>query len=185
MNCYYCQGIDTMEVQNTSFCAYDIPDPFVVENVPASVCRLCGEKSFPEEFVSALEKINTGDAQVTGFRAFRVFDFRNLEGVQAPESSRKIYSTDNPWIQKMGISRLVEPLMHGYSNVSASHQSHSFDIPFLSLGGPSQPPRILAESNNWLYADSHKELTRYSAWEDANPMLAYGIDMLSHGKAEE
>lgn len=95
MNCYYCKGIDTMEQQNTRFCAYDIPNPFLMENVPALVCRLCGEKSYSGEVVSALEKIKNGEAKASNWQTFQVFDFKQLDKSRNSEKSEKSYP-DNP-----------------------------------------------------------------------------------------
>ena len=75
MNCPYCHGVGTLEKRLTRFCAYDIPSPFLVERVPATVCRLCGDKSFSGDVVAALEKIANKEAKVSDLQAFRVFDF--------------------------------------------------------------------------------------------------------------
>ena len=80
MNCYYCKGVGTIEERLTRFCAYDIPDPFLMENVPASVCRLCGDKSYSGDVVTALEKIKNREVKASKSRNFRVFDYRQLEG---------------------------------------------------------------------------------------------------------
>lgn len=78
MNCYYCKGVDTKERQNTRFCAYDTPNPFVMENVPAMVCYLCGDKTFSSDAVTALEQIKNGEAKAIGRQTFQVFDFNQL-----------------------------------------------------------------------------------------------------------
>ena len=78
MNCFYCHGVDTVENGKTHHCACDIDTPFIVENVPASVCRLCGDAAFSGETVNALEKIRNGECQPTGSRTVRVYDFENL-----------------------------------------------------------------------------------------------------------
>ena len=78
MNCFYCHGVETIEETTTRFCACDIPNPFIVENVPASVCRLCGDKSYSGEAVDALEKIKNGGCQPAGSRTVQVYDFENL-----------------------------------------------------------------------------------------------------------
>ena len=75
MNCFYCKGVDTVEEQPTRFCACESPQPFVVENVPAAVCRLCGDKSFSAETVAVLEKIKNGEAQARGYQVIQIFDF--------------------------------------------------------------------------------------------------------------
>lgn len=108
MNCYYCKGVDTLEEQNTRFCVYDVPDPFVVEQVPALVCRLCGDKSFSGNVVKALEKIGTGEAQADGFQSFRVFDFKRLAKTEESEGNSSLSSSPPLWAQKMNNSLIVE-----------------------------------------------------------------------------
>ncbi len=60
MNCHYCNGVDTVEEKTASFSACDIPQAFIVENVPAFVCYLCGDKSFSSASIKALGKIERG-----------------------------------------------------------------------------------------------------------------------------
>ena len=78
MNCFYCNGVDTVEKGKTHYSACDLPNPFIVENVPASVCRLCGDESFSGETVDALEKIKNGECWSTSVQFVKVFDFENL-----------------------------------------------------------------------------------------------------------
>ena len=85
MNCHYCHGVGTLEKRLTRFCAYDIPNPFLVERVPATVCRLCGDKSYSGDVVAALERIRNKEAKVSDLQAFRVFDFYQFD--QASERS--------------------------------------------------------------------------------------------------
>lgn len=79
MNCFYCRGVDTIEETTTRFCAYDTDTPFLVENVPASVCRLCGDESYKGDTIDTLEEIKNGSFLPQGFRVFQVFDFEDLE----------------------------------------------------------------------------------------------------------
>ncbi len=78
MNCFYCKGVETIEEGTTRFCACDASTPFIVENVPASVCQLCGDKSFSGETVDALQKINNGECRPTSVQFVKVYDFENL-----------------------------------------------------------------------------------------------------------
>ena len=77
MNCHYCKGIDSVEEQISNFCSCDLDDPFVVENVPALVCRLCGDKSYSGATVVKLEKIGNGEVSPSGTKLVRLFDFRD------------------------------------------------------------------------------------------------------------
>ena len=170
MNCYYCKGANTMEQKSTRFCAYDIEAPFIMENVPASVCRLCGEKSYTDEVVSALEKIRNGEAQVSGFQTFRVFDFRNLDKVDIPESVWIDYYRDNPWAHKVGSSLLLDE-----SGVE-SGQTHPVVFvshPALTLSADSESIRssrqfFNTEPNHWPYPDPHQRAMYYRRSEDAS-----------------
>ena len=85
MNCSYCNGLDTVEEETTRFCACDAPQPFIVEEVPAFVCRLCGDKSYSSETVAELEKIKNGDAGLHTIQPLRVFLFDSWSkgGVQS------------------------------------------------------------------------------------------------------
>jgi hypothetical protein len=85
MNCFYCKGVDTVEEQPTRFCACESPQPFVVENVPAAVCRLCGDRAFSAETVAALEKIKNGEAQARGYQVIQIFDFEQPGRAEKPE----------------------------------------------------------------------------------------------------
>ena len=64
MNCHYCKGLNTIEKQITTFSACDIPQAFIVENVPAFVCYLCGDKSFSGETIRVMDKIRCGKAKL-------------------------------------------------------------------------------------------------------------------------
>ena len=55
MKCFFCKG--ELEFTTTKFIV-DLGDLVViVKNVPAMVCRQCGEKSFDDETMERLEKI--------------------------------------------------------------------------------------------------------------------------------
>lgn len=168
MNCYYCKGVNTMDQQSTRFCAFDIDDPFIMENVPASVCRLCGEKSYSEEVISAIEKINRGEAQVIGFRAVKVFDFRNLDRVEDFQFGWNTYLTDTPWVRKAEGSRLIE------KPKVIIRQEHSYDVSgqpivspsaYLAMSRGSNQP-LQAEPNPWLFADRQQNVARYGSLDE-------------------
>ncbi len=79
MRCSYCYGVDSIQEQLTRFCACDAPEPYIVENVPAEVCRLCGETTYSGETGTVLEKIIKGEAGPGRLKPIRVFDFNNLD----------------------------------------------------------------------------------------------------------
>lgn len=80
MNCYYCKGVDTVEEEAAPLCECEAYRPYLVEHVPTFVCRLCGDKSYSDETLSALEKITKGEASASSWQVIRVFDFNQLEG---------------------------------------------------------------------------------------------------------
>ena len=71
MNCRYCNGVNTKEHRKTRFCAYDIPNPFVMENVPALVCNLCGDKTYSGDAVKALKKSKTAKRKPAAAKPFK------------------------------------------------------------------------------------------------------------------
>lgn len=85
VNCHYCHGVDTVQQTITRFCACDAPVPFIVENVPASVCYLCGDKAFSGDIVDTFEKIKNGEFEANDSRSVKVFDMEKLR--QPPEAN--------------------------------------------------------------------------------------------------
>ena len=80
MNCYYCKGVNTIEELAVRLCACEGTHPYIVENVPTFVCRLCGEKSYLGETLTELEKITKGEVVAISVQVVQVFDFDTLEG---------------------------------------------------------------------------------------------------------
>jgi hypothetical protein len=80
MNCYYCKGVNTIEEQAVRLCECEAALPYIVENVPTFVCRLCGDKSYSGETLTILEKITKGEALAASFQVIQVFDFQRLDG---------------------------------------------------------------------------------------------------------
>lgn len=78
MDCNYCNGVDTVEEKVTRFCACEGAQPFFVENVPAFVCLLCGDKSYSGETLESLEQIRDGKFAATNAQFVLDFDFQRL-----------------------------------------------------------------------------------------------------------
>ena len=78
MECSYCNGVGSIEQLNTLFCACESPSPFIVDNVPALVCSLCGDKSYSGETLAQLEKVRDYKGPKVKFRAIRVVDFGEI-----------------------------------------------------------------------------------------------------------
>ena len=90
MNCRYCNGTDTVEQEITTFSVCDIPEPFMVENVPALVCYACGDKTFSSSAIKAMNKIKYGEVKAHKSRPLRVFDFSKLENPSKSLSEKTI-----------------------------------------------------------------------------------------------
>lgn len=86
MNCRYCNGVNTVEAQITTFSICDLPQPFMVENVPALVCYLCGDKTFSGKAIDAMNKIKRGEVKAGKSRLLQVFDFDKLAEPSRPIS---------------------------------------------------------------------------------------------------
>ena len=56
-----------------------VPSRFFVENVPAFVCLLCGDKSYSGETLESLEQIRDGKFAATNAQVVLVFDFQRLD----------------------------------------------------------------------------------------------------------
>ena len=78
-----------MERQLTRFCVGDADEPFFVENVPAFVCRWCGEKLFPggQGFDTLLINIREGRLQPNAIRSIAVYDFQQPIALLESEAS--------------------------------------------------------------------------------------------------
>ena len=81
MTCNYCNGVDSIEQQNTRFCACENPAPFIVENVPALVCALCGDKAYSGETLTQLEKVRDNKVSIGKLRPIRVVDFGEIDKI--------------------------------------------------------------------------------------------------------
>ena len=122
MNCVYCNGVDTVEEQLTRFCACETPRPFIVENVPAFVCRLCGDKSFSGEAVSELEKMKNGEVQINSLQILRVFDFQQIDkpGTSATSGINVYTMAGQVFNENVAISygRVGMPLRWGFPTLN-------------------------------------------------------------------
>ena len=80
--CRTCMGADTYQEQTVSlfFSTKDNPTPFILENVPARVCRQCGERLHPQHAAAVLESIHRGEGRPAATRSVPVFDFNNPGG---------------------------------------------------------------------------------------------------------
>ena len=82
MLCIYCGGKDTVAERKVRFGICEVPKPFIIENLPVDVCRVCGPTGFSSKTMEGMEKISQGKASPVGTQAVRVFDFNNPRGKQ-------------------------------------------------------------------------------------------------------
>lgn len=115
MNCHYCHGVDTVEATTTRFCACGGPAPFVVENVPASVCSQCGDKAFSATVVETFEKIRNGEFQANDSWSVKVFDMEKLR--QPLEAKPEPANVFIPFVRPS--SGLVTPLHRKLPTISS------------------------------------------------------------------
>ena len=80
MLCIYCGGKDTVAERKVRFGICEVPKPFIIENVPAFVCILCGEKALPQVVIARLKSVKAGEATAVGEQEVPVFDFDLLDG---------------------------------------------------------------------------------------------------------
>jgi len=67
-----------MEDRTVRFCVCDAAPPIMVENVPAEVCRRCGEKYFSDAIVEVFERVRDGRTLPGRNGRILVFDFVEL-----------------------------------------------------------------------------------------------------------
>ena|SRR5581483_9060283 len=80
MSCWRCGG--SMEEQRVTFCACTASPPVVVKNVPASVCRQCGERSYSTPVLNTLKRIRDGKGPAPRLDYLYAYDFDEAAGNQ-------------------------------------------------------------------------------------------------------
>jgi YgiT-type zinc finger domain-containing protein len=80
MDCIYCRGRDTFKEEFIRYYSEDGDNSFLVDNVPAFVCILCGEKALPQVVIARLKSVKAGEATAVGEQEVPVFDFDLLDG---------------------------------------------------------------------------------------------------------
>ena len=77
MACYNCGSIDTEEQKIIRYFRPARKNPFFVENVPATVCRVCGPSAYKGYVLSVIDRAEEGKVQPIATQKVRVFDLRN------------------------------------------------------------------------------------------------------------
>lgn len=77
MACYNCKSIDTEEPKHVRYFQWAGKNLFFVENVPATVCRVCGPTAYSGKVLSVIERAEEGKVPPVGSKSIKVFDFSN------------------------------------------------------------------------------------------------------------
>ena len=77
MICSRCGG--QMEAQQVTFCVPATrPQPIIIENVPAMVCRRSGDEVFSDAVTATFERVRDGAMQPNGQVYSSVYDYQRL-----------------------------------------------------------------------------------------------------------
>lgn len=85
MICYNCGGKGTVEKQTNLYCSEGTA-PFLVENLPVHLCRLCGKGSFSWAASCMLTELIKGKHYPVAHRRVPVFDLKNPDA--KPEKAK-------------------------------------------------------------------------------------------------
>ena len=77
MICYNCGSINTEEQKTIRFFQWSGKTPFFVENVPATVCRICGPTAYSGKVLAVIDRAEDEKVPPIGSQTIRVFDFAN------------------------------------------------------------------------------------------------------------
>ena len=75
--CYNCRSIDTEAPTLVRYFSSTGTEPYFLENLPATVCRVCGPTGFSGKTMGAFSQIDKGDAYPVAHRRVPVFDLKN------------------------------------------------------------------------------------------------------------
>ena len=81
MECYNCKSINSEEHKLIRFFRWAGKNPFFVENVPATVCRVCGPTAYSGKVLSVIDRIEDGTVPPIASKTLRVFDFANPQAL--------------------------------------------------------------------------------------------------------
>ena len=77
MICSRCGG--QMDTQRVTFCVPAArPQPIIIEDVPAMVCRRCGDEVFSDAVTETFERIRDGGMQPNGQVYSSVYEYQRL-----------------------------------------------------------------------------------------------------------
>lgn len=77
MACYNCGSINTEKPELVRYFQWAGKNPFFVDNVPATVCRVCGPTGYMGKVLSIIDRAEEGKIPPASTQMVRVFDLRN------------------------------------------------------------------------------------------------------------
>ena len=104
-----------MEQKITSFCACDAQPPLRIENVPAHVCTMCGQKVFDQDVVTRIHNI-TRNESADAHLVMAVYDYSRT--VRATGQNRRL----SGWIGSTGVYN-IEPDINGTSGMDSKPET--------------------------------------------------------------
>lgn len=81
MACYNCRSNNTEEQKFIRFFQWADKNPFFLENVPATVCRVCGPTVYSGKVLSVIDRVEEGKVPPIGSQTVKVFDFANPQAL--------------------------------------------------------------------------------------------------------
>lgn len=77
MSCWRCGG--RTESRRVRFCVSDLSPPVLVTNLPAEVCRQCGERTYSTRTLAALKRVCDGEGPNPQLGHLYVYDFDEID----------------------------------------------------------------------------------------------------------
>ena len=82
VNCIVCGG--SLEPQLVNICACEQLPAVIVQNVPALVCVICGEKVLSQDVMDVFTRIGNGDAPLPDHQVSHVYNFNSVTAISHP-----------------------------------------------------------------------------------------------------
>ena len=134
MDCNYCHGMDTIKQQKIRFCACNSPTPFIVDNVPAEVCSLCGDKSYSGDTLAQLKKVRDRKIPMPFVLPIPIVDFDQI--AETHDSTMSILAEGTHPIQFL---------------IQQTSRYYSADLPILEVGLIHQRPNPIQQmQGSWI-----------------------------------
>ena len=107
MKCWRCGG--RTESQRVRYCIADQSPPLLITNLPAEVCRQCGERTYSTRTLNVLKRIRDGEAPNPQLGHLIVHDFDEIDPGASPGVSDFEVSSHLVVTGKTGVG--IEPIV--------------------------------------------------------------------------